>query len=205
METDDDLTYLRQYPQGPLYAAVTGYYSYLFGASGIEQAENDVLTGDDARLFTQRLSDIFTGRDPSGGDVVLTLDAAVQEAAMAGLEGVTGAVVALDPSTGAVLALASTPTYDPNLLSSHDARRRPRLRGRAGGRRPGPAAQPGDQRQLPARLGVQGDRVRGRPGQRRLHARHRDPGPGRADPARDLHDAGELRRLPVQQQPGAVR
>ncbi len=118
--TDDDLTYLRQYPQGGLYAGVTGYYSFLYGASGIEQAENDVLTGDDARLFTQRLSDIFTGRDPSGGDVVLTLDAAVQEAAMAGLEGVTGAVVALDPSTGAVLGLASTPTYDPTLLSSHD-------------------------------------------------------------------------------------
>ncbi|MGY1770272.1 peptidoglycan D,D-transpeptidase FtsI family protein [Blastococcus sp. SYSU D00813] len=120
VETDGDLTFLRQYPQGPLYAGVTGYYSYLYGATGIERAENDVLTGDDARLFTQRLSDIFTGRDPSGGDVVLTLDAATQEAAMAGLEGVTGAVVALDPATGAVLALASTPTYDPNLLSAHD-------------------------------------------------------------------------------------
>jgi peptidoglycan glycosyltransferase len=121
VETDDDLTYLRQYPAGPLYAAVTGYYSYLFGATGIERAENDVLTGDDARLFTQRLADIFTGRDPSGGDVVLTLDPAVQAAAMAGLEGVTGAVVALDPSTGAILGMASTPTYDPNLLSSHDS------------------------------------------------------------------------------------
>jgi peptidoglycan glycosyltransferase len=119
--TDDALTYLRQYPQGPTYAAVTGYYSYLFGSSGMEQAENDVLTGEDARLFTRRLADIFTGRDPSGGDVVLTLDADVQAAAMAGLEGVTGAVVALDPSTGAILGLASTPTYDPNLLSSHDS------------------------------------------------------------------------------------
>ncbi|WP_029430683.1 penicillin-binding protein 2 [Blastococcus sp. URHD0036] len=120
-ETDDALTYLRQYPQGPLYAAVTGYYSVRFGSRGIERAENDVLTGDDARLFTQRLSDLFTGRDPSGGDVVLTLDAPTQEAAMAGLDGVTGAVVALDPSTGAILAMASTPTYDPNQLSSHDA------------------------------------------------------------------------------------
>ncbi len=118
--TDDDLTYLRQYPQGPLYAGVTGYYSYLYGARGIERAENEVLTGDDARLFTQRLSDIFTGRNPSGGDVVLTVDPAVQEAALAGLEGVTGAVVALDPSSGAVLGMVSTPTFDPNLLSSHD-------------------------------------------------------------------------------------
>ncbi|MGY1746320.1 peptidoglycan D,D-transpeptidase FtsI family protein [Blastococcus sp. SYSU D00695] len=118
--TSDDLTYLRQYPQGPTYAAVTGYYSFLYGATGMERAENDVLTGEDARLFTRRLADIFTGRDPSGGDVVLTLDPAVQEAAMAGLDGVTGAVVALDPATGAVLGMASTPTYDPNQLSTHD-------------------------------------------------------------------------------------
>jgi peptidoglycan glycosyltransferase len=118
--TDDRLTYLRQYSQGPLYAPVTGYYSLVYGNAQIERAENDVLSGNDARLFARRIADLFTGRDPSGGDVVLTLDPAVQEAAMAGLDGVTGAVVALDPSTGAVLGMASTPTYDPNLLSSHD-------------------------------------------------------------------------------------
>ncbi|MGY1690160.1 peptidoglycan D,D-transpeptidase FtsI family protein [Geodermatophilus sp. SYSU D01105] len=118
--TDDRLTYLRQYPQGPLYAPVTGYYSLVYGNSQVERAENEILAGSDGRLFARRIADLFTGRDPSGGDVVLTLDPAVQEAAMAGLEGVTGAVVALDPSTGAVLGMASTPTYDPNLLSSHD-------------------------------------------------------------------------------------
>ncbi|MGK5113515.1 MULTISPECIES: peptidoglycan D,D-transpeptidase FtsI family protein [unclassified Geodermatophilus] len=118
--TDDRLTYLRQYSQGELYAAVTGYYSLVYGNSQMERATNDVLSGNDARLFARRLADLFTGRDPSGGDVLLTLDPAVQEAAMAGLEGLTGAVVALDPSTGAVLGMASTPTYDPNLLSSHD-------------------------------------------------------------------------------------
>ncbi len=118
--TQDTLEYLRQYPQGPLYAPVTGYYSLVYGAWQLEDAENEVLAGSDARLFTRRLADLFTGRDPSGGDVVLTLDAGVQEAAMAGLEGVTGAVVALDPSTGAVLGMASTPTYDPGRLSSHD-------------------------------------------------------------------------------------
>lgn len=119
-ETDDRLKYLRQYPQGGLYAAVTGYYSVIYGATGMERAENPLLAGTDDRLFVRRLSDLFTGRDPSGGDVVLTLDPAVQQAAMAGLEGQVGAVVALDPSTGAVLGLASTPTFDPNLLSSHD-------------------------------------------------------------------------------------
>jgi penicillin-binding protein A len=118
--TDDQLTYLRQYANGPVYAPVTGYYSLVYGNSQMERAADDVLSGDDARLFTRRLADLFTGRDPSGGDVVLTLDPAVQETAMAGLKGVIGAVVALDPSTGAVLGMASTPTYDPNLLSSHE-------------------------------------------------------------------------------------
>ncbi|MFW3171532.1 peptidoglycan D,D-transpeptidase FtsI family protein [Geodermatophilus sp. CPCC 206100] len=118
--TEDRLTYLRQYPQGELYAAVTGYYSLVYGNTQMERAANDILSGNDARLFARRLADLFTGRDPSGGDVVLTLDPAVQEAAMAGLEGVTGAVVALEPSTGAVLGMASTPSFDPNLLSSHD-------------------------------------------------------------------------------------
>ena len=117
--TDDRLTYLRQYPQGPLYAPVTGYYSLVYGNVQLERAANEVLAGTDDRLFVRRLADLFTGRDPSGGDVVLTMDPAVQETAMAGLEGVTGAVVALDPATGAVLGMASTPTYDPNLLSSH--------------------------------------------------------------------------------------
>jgi peptidoglycan glycosyltransferase len=118
--TDDRLTYLRQYPQGEVYAPVTGYYSLVYGNAQMERATDDVLSGDDARLFTRRLADLFTGRDPSGGDVVLTMDPAVQETAMAGLDGVTGAVVALDPSTGAVLGMASTPTYDPNQLSSHE-------------------------------------------------------------------------------------
>jgi peptidoglycan glycosyltransferase len=119
--SDGQLHYLRQYPQGPLYAGITGYYSPLvFGNWGLEGAENDVLSGSDPRLAFRRLTDLFTGRDPAGGDVVLTLDRATQEAAMAGLDGVTGAVVALDPSTGKILALASTPTYDPNQLSSHD-------------------------------------------------------------------------------------
>lgn len=120
IETDDRLTYLRQYPAAELYAPVTGYYSVIYNSTGIERAENELLAGSDPRLTLRRLADLFTGRDPAGGNVELTLDPAVQQAAMAGLQGVTGAVVALDPSTGAILGLASTPTYDPNQLSSHD-------------------------------------------------------------------------------------
>jgi peptidoglycan glycosyltransferase len=118
--TEDRLKYLRQYPAGELYAPVTGYYSVIYNSTGIEKAENDLLAGSDSRLVFRRIADLFTGRDPAGGNVELTLDPAVQEAAMSGLEGVTGAVVALDPSSGAILGLASTPTYDPNQLSSHD-------------------------------------------------------------------------------------
>jgi peptidoglycan glycosyltransferase len=118
--TDDRLTYLRQYPDGSLYAPVTGYYSVVYNKTGIEKAENDLLAGSDPRLVFRRIADLFTGRDPAGGNVELTLDPAVQQAAMTGLKDVTGAVVALDPSTGAILGLASTPTFDPNQLSTHD-------------------------------------------------------------------------------------
>ena len=119
-KTDDRLTYLRQYPGAELYAPVTGYYSLTYGKTGIEEAENDLLSGTDPRLVFRRIADLFTGRDPAGGNVELTLDPAVQKAAMDGLKGVTGAVVALDPKTGAILGLASTPSFDPNQLSSHD-------------------------------------------------------------------------------------
>ena len=118
--TDDRLKYLRQYPAAELYAPVTGYYSVIYNKTGIEDAENDLLAGSDPRLTLRRLADLFTGRDPAGGNVELTIDPAAQQAAMSGLGGATGAVVALDPSTGAILALASTPTFDPNQLSSHD-------------------------------------------------------------------------------------
>jgi peptidoglycan glycosyltransferase len=118
--TDDKLKYLRRYPDARKYAPATGFYSLVYGATGIEQGENDFLSGSDNRLFTRRLSDLLTGRDPRGGNVVLTLNRKAQDAAAAGLGGRRGAVVALDPRTGAILAMVSAPSYDPNLISSHD-------------------------------------------------------------------------------------
>ncbi|MCO7221097.1 penicillin-binding protein 2 [Klenkia sp. PcliD-1-E] len=118
--TDDTLTYLRQYPNPEVYATVTGYYSLVYGNSGIEEAEDEILSGNDDRLAFRRIADLFTGRDPSGGNVELTLDPAAQQAAYDALGGVDGAAVALDPRTGAVLAMVSSPSYDPNQLSSHD-------------------------------------------------------------------------------------
>ena len=114
------LTWLRQYPGGPAYAHVTGYYSIVYGRTGIERTQDRVLSGEDDRLFVRRLSDYVTGNEPKGGTVVLTIDPQAQSAAFRGLSGKRGAVVALDPRTGAVLAMVSTPSYDPARLSSFE-------------------------------------------------------------------------------------
>ena len=120
VRTTDSLTYLRTYPGGEVYAPVTGFYSLLYGRTGVERQDDRVLSGEDDRLFVRRLSDYVTGNAPQGGSIVLTLNRAAQQAAYDGLKGKVGAVVALDPRTGAVLAMASSPSYDPTLLSSHD-------------------------------------------------------------------------------------
>jgi peptidoglycan glycosyltransferase len=112
--------YLRTYPGGAAYAPITGYYSFNYGATGIENAENDILSGDSDKLFVRRLSDYFTGRTPQGGSVVLTINDKAQQAAYQALQGKRGAVVALNPQTGAILALATAPSYDPNLLATHN-------------------------------------------------------------------------------------
>ena len=120
--TDGPLTYLRTYPGGPAYAHVTGYYSFVFGATGIERGADKVLSGEDDRLAFTRLSDVITGREVEGGSIVLTLDPEAQKAAYDALtsRGLKGSVVAIDPRTGAVLAMASTPSFDPSRLSSFD-------------------------------------------------------------------------------------
>ena len=120
--TKDSLKYLRTYPGDEEYAPVTGFASLVYGFTGVERLQNDVLSGDDERLLVRRLSDYITGRKVAGGSVLLTLDPRAQRAAYQGLKGKVGAVVALDPRTGAVLAMASSPSYDPNLLTSHDPR-----------------------------------------------------------------------------------
>jgi peptidoglycan glycosyltransferase len=121
VKTNDSLKYLRTYPGGAEYAPVTGFYSLVIGASGIEQAEDPILAGTDNQLFIKRISDEITGRTPQGGSVVLTLNPKAQAAAYNGLRGVRGAVVALNPSTGAILALATSPSYDPSVLSTHNS------------------------------------------------------------------------------------
>jgi peptidoglycan glycosyltransferase len=118
--TDGELKYLREYLKARVYAAVTGFYSHIYGSTGIEQFENSILAGTDDRLFVRRIVNLLTREETKGGNVKLTLDAAAQEAAFKGLAGRKGAVVALEPNTGRILAMVSTPSYDPNDLSTHD-------------------------------------------------------------------------------------
>jgi peptidoglycan glycosyltransferase len=121
--TDDRYKYLRVYPTDPqAYAPVTGFYSMQYGSTGLERAEDPVLNGSDAQLFGSRLVDLVSGRDPRGGNVVTTIDPVMQQVAYDELtsKGYTGSVVAIEPSTGKILTMVSTPSYDPNLLSGHD-------------------------------------------------------------------------------------
>ncbi|GAA3535230.1 penicillin-binding protein 2 [Amycolatopsis ultiminotia] len=119
--SNDKFKFTRTYTDGAMYAPVTGYYSINYGAGGMERAEDDVLNGSDPRLFVRRLSDMVTGRDPRGGNVKLTIDPKVQKAAydLMTKRGYTGAVVAMEPKTGRILAMVSTPSYDPNTLATH--------------------------------------------------------------------------------------
>jgi penicillin-binding protein A len=119
-ETGDTLKYLRVYSQGPLYAPVTGFYSLVYGATGLERTENRILTGRSSLFVVDRAEQLFAGREPVGGAVSTTLDARAQRAAFNGLRGKKGAVVAIEPATGRILASVQSPSFDPNLLSSHN-------------------------------------------------------------------------------------
>jgi peptidoglycan glycosyltransferase len=120
---DDQYKYQRVYKQPLKYAPLTGYYSYIYGRSAVESSQNDILSGSDPRLFVNRVVDMIGNSQPKGGSVSLTIDPKAQTAAYDGLRALgkntEGAVVALDPTTGKILAMVSHPTYDPNRLASH--------------------------------------------------------------------------------------
>ena len=118
--TPDRLKFQRRYPSGQRYGMVTGFYSLVFGSSLAENEFNTYLVGKAPEQFAQNLVDLFTARSSPGGTLVLTLDPIAQETAERQLGGRKGAVVALEPKTGAVLAMTTFPRYDPNPLSSHD-------------------------------------------------------------------------------------
>ena len=116
----DRFRFQRSYPQGPLYAHISGYYAYDYGRSGLEATYGQELAGAAASQTLDRFVDLATGATPAGATVQTTLNPKLQQAAARQLGSRKGAVVALDPKTGAVLALVSSPSYDPNAIASHD-------------------------------------------------------------------------------------
>ena len=110
--------YVRRYPQRGLAAHVVGYSTIQRSRIGLEESLNDYLTGSNSELSTvvERTVDTLRGLTQEGNDVVTTLDPRAQRVATQQLAGRCGALVALEPKTGRVLAMASSPTFDPNLV-----------------------------------------------------------------------------------------
>src|SRR5690606_32583139 len=99
---------------------VTGYFTLNQGNTGIEGTLNDYLSGTANEQFLDQLNAVFTGQNPKGAAVELTIDPTVQQAAWDALGDRKGAVIALDPATGAILAMVSKPAFDPAELATHD-------------------------------------------------------------------------------------
>lgn len=103
-----------------LYTTATGYYSVTLASTGLEKQMNSQLLGEAPSQLSSRLRQLVTGKASAGGGIELTLDPDIQKAAFDGLAGRRGAAVAIEPRTGAILALVSSPSYDPNPLANND-------------------------------------------------------------------------------------
>ena len=123
VKSKDQYKVKRVYHLPYMYAPVTGWYTY-GNQTGIERTQNAFLSGEDDSLFVNRLVDLVNGNATKGGNVRLTINPAAQKAAYDGLRAlgsdVQGAVVAIEPTTGKILAMVSLPTFDPNKLADHD-------------------------------------------------------------------------------------
>ncbi len=149
------LRYVRRYPQNSLFSNAVGYSFISNGNAGLEREENDSLSGRHNEFAS--IIDELSGSKKEGDDVRTTLDPAAQRAALAGLAGRAGSVVALDPSTGKVRVMANVPSYNPNQIPN--------------GLPPGQSLlQPRHAGALPAGLDHEGGDRGGRDRQRPLHA-----------------------------------
>jgi penicillin-binding protein A len=121
VETDDELKFQRIYPLGQLFAQIAGYQSFVFGNTAVERKYNNVLAGRDPLLQIRNVGDVLAGKEPVG-NVVLSLSAGLQSAARDALGGQRGSVVLMNPKTGAVLAMYSNPSFDPQPYAGHDSK-----------------------------------------------------------------------------------
>jgi peptidoglycan glycosyltransferase len=123
VKTNDQYKFQRVYKKPFMYAPITGWFTF-GNETGLERAQNKFLSGEDDSLFVNRLVDLVNGSATKGGNILLTIDPAAQEAAFNGLRGlgpdVQGAVVAIEPDSGKILAMVSLPSFDPNKLADHD-------------------------------------------------------------------------------------
>ena len=111
----------RTYTQPELYAGITGYFSKNYGLTGLERAMDGQLAGSSDQLFLDRVGQLFLGNQPKGASIELTIDPEIQQLAYDLIpEGQRGSIVVTNPQTGAILAMVSKPSYDPNLIATQD-------------------------------------------------------------------------------------
>lgn len=121
VEGSETCKFQRTYSQPELYAGITGYFSQNYGATGLEVAMNDQLAGSSDQQFLDRIGQMFLGNQPKGASVELTIDPQIQKLAYDLIpDGQRGSIVVTNPKTGAILAMVSKPSYDPNLIATQD-------------------------------------------------------------------------------------
>ncbi|ANJ25409.1 peptidoglycan D,D-transpeptidase FtsI family protein [Agromyces aureus] len=118
--SDDDYKFLRVYPNGPLYAGITGYIPVNGEATGLESSLNEYLSGQDSSQFFDKINRLISGQDPMGASVDIAIDPVAQQAAWDALGDYQGSVVVTEPATGRILAMVTKPTFDPNSMVVHD-------------------------------------------------------------------------------------
>lgn len=120
--SDDVYSWQRVYPDAEMWAPLTGYFNPVLNAkTGLESSMNGALSGTGSSQFLARLERIINGQPPRGADVLTTVDPELQKVAFDAIKQYQGAVVALEPDTGRVLAMATSPSFDTNLLAAHDS------------------------------------------------------------------------------------
>ena len=120
VKSNDEYNYQRVYSEPEKYAGITGYFSSVYGSTGIESALDKELSGTSDSQFYDRVAQLFSGNSTRGASVELTVDDKLQTLAYQLLQGRKGSIVAMNPKTGEILAMASSPSYDPNKLAAHN-------------------------------------------------------------------------------------